>query len=70
MMRFSQALAVEGDVLLLKPFLDPTPHTIQPQLGSLGLSRVWQTEKTSPRLAISISQHHCSSDTKLAGLQI
>jgi hypothetical protein len=25
-----QALVVEGDVLPLKPFLDPTPPTIQP----------------------------------------
>jgi hypothetical protein len=24
------ALAVEGDILLLKPFLDPIPPTIQP----------------------------------------
>jgi hypothetical protein len=43
-----QALAVEGDVLLPKPFLDPTPPTAQPRLGPLVLSRVWQTEKTSP----------------------
>jgi hypothetical protein len=49
-----QGLALEGDVLFLKPFLDPTPPCIQPQLGPLGQSRVWQTEKTSPRLAVSI----------------
>jgi hypothetical protein len=41
---------VEGDVLPLKPFLDPTPPTIQPWLSPLGLSlsemaagpRLWQ----------------------------
>jgi hypothetical protein len=31
-----QALAVEGDVLLPKPFLDNTPPTVQPRLGPLG----------------------------------
>jgi hypothetical protein len=30
-------------VLLPKPFLDPTPATIQPPLGYLGLLCVWQT---------------------------
>jgi hypothetical protein len=30
-----QALAVEGYVLNAKPFLDPTPPTIQPQLCPL-----------------------------------
>jgi hypothetical protein len=49
-----QVLAVEGDVLLSKPFLDPTPPTVQPRLGPLGLSHVWQTKKTSPRPEISI----------------
>jgi hypothetical protein len=29
----SQALAIEGDILLLKPFLDPIPPTVQPQLS-------------------------------------
>jgi hypothetical protein len=33
-----QALVVEGDVLLSKPFQDPTT---QSRLGPLGLSRVW-----------------------------
>jgi hypothetical protein len=46
-----QAQAVEGDVLLLKPFLYSTPPTVQPQLGPLGLTRVWQSEKTSLRPA-------------------
>jgi hypothetical protein len=41
-----QALAVEGDVLLPKPLLDCTVH---PRLGPLGLRRVWQTGKASPR---------------------
>jgi hypothetical protein len=49
-----QALVVEGDVLLLEPFLDPTSPTVQARLGPFGLSQVWQTEKTSMRLAISI----------------
>jgi hypothetical protein len=40
-----QALAVEGDVLLPKPFLDPAPPTVQARLGHLGISSVWQTEK-------------------------
>jgi hypothetical protein len=35
-----QALVVEGDVLLLKPFLDPAPPPVKPQLGPLGLSCV------------------------------
>jgi hypothetical protein len=35
-----QALAVEGDVLLSKPFLDPTPPIVQTGIGMLGLSRV------------------------------
>jgi hypothetical protein len=39
--------AVEGDILLLKPFLDPTPPTAQPQLGPLGFPHVWKTAKTS-----------------------
>jgi hypothetical protein len=30
-----QTLAA-GDVMLLKPFLDPTPPTVQPQPGLLG----------------------------------
>jgi hypothetical protein len=33
-----QALVVEGDILLPRPFLDPVPPTIQPHLGHLGLS--------------------------------
>jgi hypothetical protein len=45
-----QTLAV-GDVPLPKPFLDPTPPTIQPQLDPFGVSHVWQTEETYPRLA-------------------
>jgi hypothetical protein len=49
-----QALAIEGDVLLRKPFLDPTPPTLQRQLGPFGFSRFWQTEKASLSLAISI----------------
>jgi hypothetical protein len=49
-----QALAVEGDILLLKPFLDPTPPTIQQRLSLLGLSHVLPTEKTSQRPATSI----------------
>jgi hypothetical protein len=32
-----QAQAVEGDVLLQKPFLDPIPPTVQPRLSLLGL---------------------------------
>jgi hypothetical protein len=44
MMSF-QALAVEGEVLLLNPCLDPTPPTIQPWLDPLQLPRVWQTNK-------------------------
>jgi hypothetical protein len=48
-----QAL-VEGEVLLLEPLLDPITLTIQPQLGPLGLSRVRQSGKTSPRPTISI----------------
>jgi hypothetical protein len=47
-----QALAAEGDAPLPMPFMDPPP-TVQPQFGPLGLSRVWQTEKTS-EAAISI----------------
>jgi hypothetical protein len=38
-------LAVERDMLLLKPFPDLTPPTVQTRLGPRGLSRVWQTEK-------------------------
>jgi hypothetical protein len=49
-----EVLAVEGDVLLPKPFLDLTSPTAEPRLGPLGLSRVWKTEKTSPRPATSI----------------
>jgi hypothetical protein len=49
-----QALAAEEDVLLPKPLLDPTPPTVQPRLGPVGLSRVLQTEKTFPRPAISV----------------
>jgi hypothetical protein len=51
-----QALAVEGEVLLPRPFLDPPPPSpsVQPRLGPLGLSSGWQTEKTSPRPAMSI----------------
>jgi hypothetical protein len=49
-----QVLVVEGAVLLLRLFLDPTLPTVQPQLSPLGLSRVWQTEKKSPRLVICI----------------
>jgi hypothetical protein len=50
-----QALAVEGDVLLPKPFMGPTPPTGQPQLSPLGLlPPVWKTEKAFPRLVISI----------------
>jgi hypothetical protein len=30
-----QALALQGDVLLPKPFLDPAPSTVQPRLGPL-----------------------------------
>jgi hypothetical protein len=41
-----QVLAVEGDILLPMPFLDPTTPTVQPQLGPHELSRVWKTEKT------------------------
>jgi hypothetical protein len=48
-----EALAIEGDILLPKPFLDPTPPAVQPTLSPLGLPSVWQTEKTSPRQAIS-----------------
>jgi hypothetical protein len=40
-----QALAVEGDILLLQSFLDPTPPTIEPQLGPVLFSHVCQTEK-------------------------
>jgi hypothetical protein len=40
-----QALAVEGDVLLPKPFQDPTQPNIHTRLGLLGLPRVWQTER-------------------------
>jgi hypothetical protein len=49
-----QAVVVEEDVLLPKPFLDPTLPTAQPQLGPLGLLCVWQTDKPSLRLAVSI----------------
>jgi hypothetical protein len=42
---FFQALAVEGDILFLKPFVDLTPPIVQPRLGLLGLSRVWQIGK-------------------------
>jgi hypothetical protein len=49
-----QNLAVEGDITLLKPFMDPTPPTVQPRIGTLGHTRVWQNEKkTSPRPANS-----------------
>jgi hypothetical protein len=30
-----QAVAVKGDVLLPKPFLDPSPHTAQPDSAPL-----------------------------------
>jgi hypothetical protein len=50
-----QALAVEGDVLLPKPFLDPTSPTPTAPTKSPWTSSFWQTEKTYPRLAISIS---------------
>jgi hypothetical protein len=39
-----EALAVEGDILLLKPFLDPTPNIVQPRLRPLRLSCVWRTD--------------------------
>jgi hypothetical protein len=55
-----QALAVEGDVLLLKQFLDPIPPTVQPRLGPLGLEVFDKQKKTSPRLVISILWHHQS----------
>jgi hypothetical protein len=48
-----QALAVKGNILLPKPFLDSALLTVQPRFDPLGLSRVWQTEKASPRHAIS-----------------
>jgi hypothetical protein len=34
-----QVLAVEGDALFPKPFVEPTPSTVQPRLGPLGLLR-------------------------------
>jgi hypothetical protein len=40
-----QALPVGGDILLPKPFLDPTPPTIQPQQNPLGLLCVWKKQK-------------------------
>jgi hypothetical protein len=49
-----QLLMLEGDVLLPKPFIDPTPSTVQPRLGPLSFSRVGQTAKTSPMPVISI----------------
>jgi hypothetical protein len=49
-----EALSVEGDVLRSKPFLQPTPPTVQPLLSPLGLSHVRQSEKTSPWPAISV----------------
>jgi hypothetical protein len=49
-----QSLAVEGDILLPKPFLDFTPLAVLPRLVQLALSRVLQTEKTSLSPAISI----------------
>jgi hypothetical protein len=47
-----QALVAEGDFLLPKPFLDPTPPP--PMYSLFGFSRVWQTEETSLRPVISI----------------
>jgi hypothetical protein len=49
-----QALVVERDIRQPKPFPDTTLPTIQTQLSPLGLSYVWQTEKTSLRPVISI----------------
>jgi hypothetical protein len=48
-----QVLVVGGDILLLKPFLEPTPPTVQPQLSPFGLSRL-VNEETSLRTVISI----------------
>jgi hypothetical protein len=43
-----KTLAVEGDVLLQKPPLDPTPTHRTVPTRPLGLSRVWQDKKKVP----------------------
>jgi hypothetical protein len=42
-----QTLEPEGDFLLKQPFLDPTPHSVQPRLGPIRLSRVLRAKKLS-----------------------
>jgi hypothetical protein len=49
-----QALAAEGDVLLPKPFLDPTPPAVQPRFGLLHFHVFGKLKETSPTTAISI----------------
>jgi hypothetical protein len=64
-----QSLSVEGDVLLPKPFLDPpipTLPTVELRVGPFVLSRVWQTENSSPRQAISFWWHSQSRGPEMA----
>ena len=63
-----RVLLLHNDARLRAAYITPalldtwrwSPSTIQPHLGSVGLPHVLQTEKTFPRLMISI-WHHCQS---------